>query len=136
MKLIFRWWKLAVSVSLALAIYSSVSRADENAPAAHAPTIHVDKLDPDADTRPFEAPGYKVNDRSARQKSEVPLPKERDATFATAGLTRDVKDWDALDRDVLYLRAKNLSLKDLKRRYPKIDPGSLTKLRETVGGKR
>lgn len=129
MKLLTRYHKLALSVSLAFAIYGSISpvKGDET----EAPVVHVDQLDPEADMRPFDKPGFKVRDRS-KGHDEIPQPKNRDAAFKAAGLLKHVKGWDAVDRDVLYLRAKSLSLDDLKARYPKLDADALSKLRETV----
>ena len=103
-----------------------------SAPAASTPPlIHVEQLDPDQDASAFKAPGYEVHVHPAAE-SELPAPRKRDAAFAAAGLSDAVRTLDAADRDVLYLRARRLTVAELKARYPKFDEAALGKLRDVV----
>ncbi|MEK7691953.1 MAG: hypothetical protein AAB425_13140, partial [Bdellovibrionota bacterium] len=58
---------------------------------------------------------------------------DRDAAFAAAGLSGQIpNEWDQLDRDLLYLRARSEPLSNLKVRYPALDSSILQKLKAAV----
>jgi hypothetical protein len=88
-------------------------------------------LDPKDDGAAFSAPGYAVH-RHTPVPAQLPEKRAQDALFKAAGLSDPIQDWDAAERDVLYLRAKALSAKELAKRYPTLDPAALKKLHEAV----
>jgi hypothetical protein len=99
--------------------------------APQAPKIQVQMLDPSADSGAFNSPTYDVH-AAAAARSALPSPRERDAAFSRAGLEPSLQGWDAVERDVLYLRARSLPQTELLKRYPKLDAAALQKLREAL----
>ena len=73
---------------------------------------------------------YNVIDESNYRKSKRNLPsiQERKLVYKNSGLDQVVKDWDQLEKNVLFLRAKSKSPIELKKKYPKIDIQLLTNL--------
>lgn len=87
-------------------------------------------MDPDMSLEGFDSKEYNVYSRPQVQKSEVPTPTFRDQLFQQAGITaRDVGAYDELDKDMLYLSAKNLDVNRLKQKYQFIHAEKLLKLK-------
>lgn len=121
-----------LSIITALLISCAVAYADEK------PSFHIQQMDEDFDVEPMKGPGIEVKTlkqlRAEKPKPEegLPPPRERDSIFSKAGLKAAVEPMDALDRDTLYLRARELPHAKLQERYPKIDSASLKKLQDLV----
>jgi hypothetical protein len=81
----------------------------------------------------FEGKGVKSGNLPPRVKRPDALPDKgnREAAFARVpDLAPDLAGMDELARDLLFVRAKNYTLKELKAHYPKIDPKKLSLLRK------
>lgn len=65
------------------------------------------------------------------------LPKRSHRTFLLekADLQEEIGSFDELDRDLLVMRARNLSIENLGVQYPALPPEKLLKLKQLVGGK-
>jgi hypothetical protein len=73
----------------------------------------------------------------AEDSSSLPSIEKRNADFKSAGITEDdIPDpKDELEYDLLWGDAKNHSLAELKKSYPKISANKLKKLMQAVGNK-
>lgn len=63
----------------------------------------------------------------------LPATRERDLRFEDSALTNAVKSWDHLEKDLLYLRAKKMSLTYLLKKYPALKENSLRDLHSFIG---
>ena len=69
-----------------------------------------------------------------KRRDALPDKKDRESVFARVpGLAGDLAGLDELDRDVLFVRAKNRPLTDLKKLYPKISAQRLALLKKECG---
>ena len=93
--------------------------------------IEVQPLKPQIDVSEFASPHYRVHP-FAESGTKVADQKIRNRAIMAAGLQEEVKSFDALDRDVLFMRAQNLSLERLRGDYPHLNSDSLKKLQESV----
>lgn len=64
------------------------------------------------------------------KKSQLPDRDLREAAFTKAGLTEEIKKMDEIDRDLLFYKAKNSSIEELKKEYPSIDIEKIKKLKQ------
>ena len=64
------------------------------------------------------------------KKSQLPDRDLREASFVKAGLTEEIKKMDEIDRDLLFYKAKNSSIEELKKEYPGIDIEKIKKLKQ------
>lgn len=65
-----------------------------------------------------------------RKKSQLPERDLREAAFEKAGLSNEVSKMDEIDRDLLFYKAKNNTVDELKKEYPSIDIEKLKKLKQ------
>jgi hypothetical protein len=64
---------------------------------------------------------------------DAPAPEARDQIFAKiSGLEAVVARMDALDKDLLFIRAKNYTADKLRAAYPKVDPRVLAELADAL----
>lgn len=77
---------------------------------ALAADFEVHTLQPDVPTKAFEDAGIPTHPApAAKSGAALPFkPAERDQWLERAGLTGQVKKWDALDRDLLVIRSRTL----------------------------
>lgn len=61
------------------------------------------------------------------KSNHLPGLERRNSDFIKAGITPEANE-DELDKDVLWVSAKTLSLSDLQKKYPKISKEKLTLL--------
>lgn len=96
--------------------------------------VQVVPVSPDIDPTGYEEEGFSVlRPSDPSSPGEIPHPNVRDALFEKAGLTaQDLAGWDALDKDMLYLRARRYSVDELAALYPSISRKKLEKLRKLV----
>jgi len=67
--------------------------------------------------------------RRVRRPDAIPDKSERDRTFALVpGLEGEIAKMDELDRDILFVRAKTKSLKELTNFYPQLAEKKLAQL--------
>ena len=99
------------------------------------PVIDVQQLNVDTDLSDFKAPDYRVHKISEGEKT-LPTRLERNRAIKAAGLDPIAKDWDEVDRDVLYMRAISLSMNDLQKDYPKIKSTLLKRLKKEAAAKK
>ena len=64
--------------------------------------------------------------------STLPERESRENDLLAAGLLDDLQGWDELDRDLLWLKAQRLSIRELETQYPKILSAKLTQLRRSI----
>jgi hypothetical protein len=64
-----------------------------------------------------------------KKKSQLPERDLREAAFEKAGLAEEIKKMDEVDRDLLFYKAKNNSVEELKKEYPSIDIEKIKKLK-------
>lgn len=80
----------------------------------------------------FRAAGLQVTSKELAE-DEVPTQEKRDSAFSkVAGLSGDIDGWDPLDLDLLYVRARSLSEKEMRDTYPKISDKKLNALRSYI----
>jgi hypothetical protein len=65
-----------------------------------------------------------------KKKSKLVERDLREAAFAKAGLTQEISKMDELDRDLLFYKAKNNTVDELKKEYPSIDIEKIKKLKQ------
>jgi len=68
------------------------------------------------------------------QGQKLPAPINRDEAFKLAGVWPQVQGWGHLERDQLFMRAKEYSPDEFKTYYPKWNEASLIKLQKVVKG--
>ena len=113
---------------------------------AHPPAIEngieIVPMSEDAATLEFQKEarqdGYVVFDAEAarrEQANEEPEAELRDALFREAGVWPYAQKLDQLDRDFLFLRAREYSPDKFARKYPKIPKAARAKLLKLVRGK-
>ena len=90
--------------------------------AAFAQQARVLIVDPDIDAN--ELKGVKID----RPQLHNSLPDREDREELLAGV-EEVKDYDELQKDILFMDLKSKSLKDLQKKYPDISPAVLKKLK-------
>lgn len=93
--------------------------------------IHVEALETGESLDEFVGPDYEIH--QPKTDTALPSPLIRDRAFAKAGLAGDVKHWDAVDLDVLFLRAKTSPVSRLIQEYPKLSRTKLKALKKAVG---
>jgi hypothetical protein len=91
------------------------------------PEIPVENLKKDGyQVYPYEK---KIEGNVAR---ELPDPVKRNQILTEAGLEKTISKWDHLERDMLYMRARAMPLKELQTKYPKLPKRSLEKLKALI----
>jgi hypothetical protein len=100
-------------------------QADEDAP-----PFHVQQVDPSFDSQKMAGPGVKVHGAEEFKESDwkIPEKKDRDAIFLRVGLKAEVGAWDEMDKDVLFLTARDSNTKKLLKSYPKLPKEKLLEL--------
>jgi hypothetical protein len=117
-----------MSTTIFLILFSVVGHAEE-------PAYQVE-VDPAVyPAAEFQGKGVKASHLRPRVKRDDALPDktEREKAFAEVpGLAQDVAKMDELDRDMLFVRAKTRSLKELKNLYPGIAEKTLAALQSEL----
>ena len=125
-----RAWNLAVALGLlAEALFLSPVFGEQTGP------FHVRALDPAFDAQALSGPDVVVDSETGaneNEKRELPSLKTRQALIEKAGLQTWTESWDAADRDLLYLRAKNLKTAAFRKRYSKLPRDLLAKFKTLV----
>lgn len=67
-----------------------------------------------------------------QKDQQVLSPEARLGVFEKAGIDKTVKKWSHFEQDMLVLRAKNKTLVDLSKSYPKIPKSQLSKLQQSL----
>lgn len=127
------WFIISVAAvgSLSFTFAAEQTPAPTQSPDAQ---FHIQQIDPNVDINKMAGPNVKLHtiDELTNKSGKLPPVEVRDAAIAHAGLTDDVKAWDELDKDILYLRARNFDCDRLKRSYPKLAPGKLSALQSEI----
>ena len=99
--------------------------------------IYVNQLDPSFPVHEFKRAGFKVETVKSRVPSSGRIlhPSVRDSVFEELKMTDAVRKWDDYAKDMLYMRARVLSVTELRRAYPRIEPKQLERLKQTVIGR-
>ncbi len=94
------------------------------------PTVEI-KVQPLQHDYPAERLSKKVTAVPAPDSPDSSLPDRamREKAFAHARLTDTIVEWDELERDLLYMRSKRFTIKELQEKYPKLDQSKLVKLK-------
>lgn len=95
------------------------------------PVVRVHSVDPDFDASKLGAKNVRVEG----QEWALPDKDSQRKLFTSSGLLHQTKTWDALDQDLLILRARNKSETDLQKLYPSLPKTGLSKLKKLVGGR-
>lgn len=98
-------------------------------PKDEAPTVHVVPLEPGTPVEGFQNGNYQVHTSPPKVQQEAPPVELREKIFAEAGITAHIQKFDALDRDMLFIRAKRYKIEDLMPKYKHIPKAKLEKLR-------
>jgi hypothetical protein len=113
-------------IGFGLTFLISAMPVNADQPASQSPIYHVQQVDPSFDVNGLAGPGVQVHSSS---KADLPDVQVRNQIIAKAGLEEDVKNWDELDKDLLYVRAKKAETSaDLKKKYPSLPGTKLGKL--------
>lgn len=122
---------LLIAVSIAT-VCSSCAHADTaNTPGQY----HVQSLDPNIDVSSLAAPGVVVHQAKAPRQDPgdlLPSTETRDKAFKKAGFNDELADWDQLDRDQLYLRARHMNEDRVLTYYPNLPKKKLIALIEIL----
>ena len=112
-------------------IFSQLAFAGSDASTA---TFHIQQIDKDVPVEQFAGPGITVHKADEKRSDVWSLPRveTRDKAFSGAGLSEDLKSWDQLDRDMLFLRARASDPNALASAYPKISKKKLRALADAV----
>jgi hypothetical protein len=94
--------------------------------------IVIAPLEPDVDPRVFESSAYRVykyGEQPAQSRSEIAPVAVRDKVFASVGLGPELKDFDELEKDFLFRRARVRTFAEMTELYgQKIDAAKLLSL--------
>ena len=98
------------------------------------PVYHIQQMDKDVPVDRLAGPGVKIHklDPAAPGGWSLPSVEERETAFSRADLRSDIADWDQLDRDMLYLRARSMTLEVLSSQYPKLIKEKLKNLKTSI----
>ncbi len=99
------------------------------------PKVEIQQLDPAFPVERMISPGVQIHKVGSPpvQPSEKILNKEfQKKALSETQLSESVSQWDGLQRDLLFINSKNLSLKDLEKKYPKMDAAKLKTLKGLV----
>lgn len=83
----------------------------------------------------FRAHGFRAEAMPPEAESPFapPAAEKRDAAFAKVeGLEEEIAEMDALDRDLLFIRARNYAPEKLRGLYPKVAAAKLTALQKAL----
>ncbi len=95
--------------------------------------IHIMQMDEDAPMDQVEAPGVQVHRLADPSPNPEMLPQdERDRLIHKLNLEEATADWDALEKNLLFLRAERESVEELRARYNGISASTLRALREEI----
>ncbi|MFL5785789.1 MAG: hypothetical protein ACJ76H_14320 [Bacteriovoracaceae bacterium] len=97
--------------------------------------VDVNVLDPDVDSSQLMGPHTTVHEGlgpAPKVHDQIPVPLERDRLFAKAGLADSVKDWDDLDRDIFFRKARAMKVTELAASYPKLPVEKLKTLKSVI----
>jgi len=127
---------MKVSCFLILGVLFWASQASSDEQPAQQPTFTI-AVDPQLSSpQAFEGLGTAV---VPLRKTEGVAPRkdERDRLFATIrGLNKIISPWDALDKDLLYIRAQHRGLDQLSATYPQVPKSILAALQKALEEKR
>lgn len=88
------------------------------------PTFHIYQMNADTDVSALEQKGVEIHPYGVAEKREF--------LFEKVALTPSLENFDALDRDVLMMRARSLKFERLKEHYPNLDSTKLKKLQDSL----
>ena len=96
------------------------------------PVYQIQQMDPKVPVEKLAGPGIKIHKASELKKKGWALPtvQDRETAFSQAGLKELIASWDQLDRDMLYLRARDQDTPTLIAQYPKLPSGKLQALHD------
>ena len=97
--------------------------------------VDIYPMDSGWSPKAFGETNYNIHSPSEADGREMPAPKEREKLFAEVGLTPLIAEFDSLDRDLLYLRAKDRPLNELRELYPTLPPEPLVRLQTWIRGR-
>lgn len=97
--------------------------------------VTILQVDPRFSVAPLRKAGFRV--KTYDQIGHVdpwrdPNAKLRDDVFARAGLQAATRNWDVIDKDMLFLRAQDQPLERLVKNYPGLSRSTLVSLQKTV----
>ncbi len=121
---------LLLSLLLPASAYCQANDAKDADPRAQ---IHILQMDEDAPVDQLEAPGVRVHRLAdPLPPSEMLPPDERNRLIHKLNLEEATADWDALEKNLLFLRAERESIERLRARYSEIPLSTLRALREEI----
>ncbi len=121
-----------MSFTFTLFIYSAISLAQNRS------DIHVTvwARDPDAVRTLYQGPQYSIIDRESEEqewKREGYLPpRERNALFYRIHLSKAVAKYPEMEKDILVIGAHFGTIKQLRKRFPKLSVQQLQSLMDAV----
>lgn len=95
----------------------------------------VNTFDDDMDTTSIESPMVKITQGAGDLKSEtaeLPTPEDMFKHFQNAGLEKDIRPMNQMDRDILYMKVAQREIASVKESYQKISPEKLSKLKSII----
>ncbi len=94
--------------------------------------IHVHPANSEVDVKIFEK-DYNVHKVGKTEaKNKIPPYELREYLFIKVKLSEHIQDWDELDKDRLFLRAKEYQVERMQKLYPKIPEDKLKKLKSEI----
>jgi hypothetical protein len=134
-----KFHQIAVLILMgALPCFSMIARVRAQAPQApenaSTPTFQVQQIDPNFDVQKMAGPGVKIHTREELRGKNTKLPTTefRDSCFSKAGLQASVRHWDQLDKDHLFVSARDATPERLSELYPKLSKDKLLALSRLV----
>lgn len=131
-------FQLAFILSLFFLLYPPQLPAETMTNKEEDSEIHIAPLDPEFPAAQMAEPGVKVDSekKDPRFRDSLPTFAVRNRVLDSAGLLVEVSSWDHLDRDLLFIRAKNLSLEKLGSLYPNLPKSKLERFKALLLGER
>jgi hypothetical protein len=116
--------------SFVLSLLLVQSGFSDDAQPKGAPQVQVQSMDPAFDAQAMKEPGVQVHAYGEAPDAQraLPSPREEDRIFSNAGLSQALHSLDQVDRDILFLRARDLKTERLQTLYPKLSAKKLKQL--------
>ena len=101
--------------------------------------VFVNTFDEDIDTSVIKSPVVKTTVGAGEYTSQLeklPDPVEMEKIFKRAGLSEEVKSFNQMDRDILFMKVAKRDLASVQKSYDQIPGEKLSNLKKIIGEKK
>jgi hypothetical protein len=115
---------------LNVAIFSTFAAAQEK---SKPPTFHVHSFDSEMDISKMGGQSVKLHPKDKPSPSlNLAHPVDQMALIRKLGMVSNIKNWDQLEIDRLFMRAQSMPLAEVVALYPSINKAKLQELKQKV----